>query len=446
MSLDGYLVLSIAGALVLLTVYNVIRQNLRSDVRFDALDPRLIFLLLYLVYNCLIFLRISDLDLRSRTLGDYAFLVMLGLCGIFAGNLGGCGKAAVGAASKSNRPVSPQPLLVLSLAVCGICVVMIVAMEALGRALLEGDIFARNEANRGVMAGGAHLLPVGAALAIVSGQSVSWRLRSLVLAAIAAGMLVVYYVLASRGELLLTCILAVYLFHYNVRRIAWYYIVPAIPVLLGVMAVLGTMRVFHSGGPYEMLRSTNREVLEQALSIEHLEPYRHISQAVELLADGPPEGQFLLGSSYLRALEIIPPSVMLPWQRPATLDQWYVSTYDPETARKGGGWGFPALIEAYFNLGPVGCFLVFALASLGISALHRRASLAPQWSIARLADCLLAAVLLQFFRISFASFFKCYIFIFVLSGIIMARTALWLEDAWFPRRPSYVLRRIRNTL
>lgn len=146
-----------------------------------------------------------------------------------------------------------------------------------------------------------------------------------------------------------------------------------------------------------------------------------------MVTDGGPEKKLLMGSSYYNAILQLPPRSLCPWKRPEPLSVWYAQTYRPEVYARGGAWGFPPLVEAYFNFGRFGCVLVFAALAFAFNSIHLRASRTPRGSIMIFADCLLAGVLYQFMRNTVGGVVK----VRVVGGIVPALLLVWFCARFF---------------
>jgi len=413
--------LGVSSFLAFLVGAIIVYADLRHFRRVDLLNPGLTFLGFYVLYNFLIFL-----DPEAATMlgaSDYAALGMWGLLGIL---LGTCVAYSFNRFGRvvSSPIVPPDRLLFSSLALtlfAGVLIILMYGRNVGLSELLSGDHYARNKAAGGVLSGAFYLLPLGAGFSIASLLKSRGLFRFWHLTLIIAGLGSLFYLSSSRGQIFQSFFLAMYVFHYNVRRISKKILLGGVSILLVLMAVLGIIRSRIDRSAAEIAEVMTGERIGQFFLLQNLEPYKCGVRAAELVADGPPDGFYLLGGSYLYFIPYLFPQKMALLPRPVKLEEWYANTYTPDIAEIGGGWGFYPLVEAYFNFGEIGCFFPFFLFSFVINRLHLRAMRAPSGSILRMMDCMLAGVLIESMRVSFAGFFKNYVFVFMLSGYLLLR-------------------------
>lgn len=393
--------------------------------RIDLLNPGFVLTTLYLLYNFSVFL---NPEIRtSAAAADYAFVGLIGLFGIMAGTT--LAHTLVWSKKKTSSPVIPQgPLLFWSLTLTALSIAMLFLMfvRNIGlSALLSAGATERYVAGHGILTGFFFLLPVGAGFAIplLLVRRGLFGYFSLVL--VIGAMLLLSYLSSSRGEVLITFVLAFFVFHYCVKRISSKTILAIAFSLVLTMSVMSVVRPHINQGSQRIAEAITMKSVGRRFRLEKFEFYFSGVRDMELVEDGPPDGHYLWGSSFLYFLPSLVPSVLAPpWERPQSLEKWYMWTYDPVGARAGRGWGFSPLVDAYFNFGVAGCFLYFFLFSVVLNCLHILALQTPSFSRLRLLDCLIAATLVWVFRCSVSAYVKNYLFIFTLPGLLLMALCL----------------------
>lgn len=71
-------------------------------------------------------------------------------------------------------------------------------------------------------------------------------------------------------------------------------------------------------------------------------------------------------ATVLKAPLSVVPSFLYP-ERPLAPSLWYVNTYDPATARRGGAWAFSLVVESFMNFWVFGPFLLGYFVSMAIA-------------------------------------------------------------------------------
>jgi len=416
----------ILGASLLATLIAcilILRRDHRVFGRIDLLNPGLAFLAYYAVYNLTVFL--VHWDFQAPGAREYAELALLGVLGILTGTVVSQAVQPANGGPVHSRivPVRAMAGAAFALMVVSLALVLVMYHRHLGIAeLLTSESVARAETKHGILSGAFQTFPVGAGICIVCLCRLRHRLRFLAVLAIAVGVGGFFVLSASRGEALIACMLALYLYHYNVRRLRWQSVAVLAVIAVAALQIMQLARAGQHEGVEGMARIVgDREVVSDFMrDLRYFEPFQCGERGMELVHDGPPDGKLLLGSSYGAAALLLPPASVAPWRRPENLDRWYVRTHFPEIYDRGGGYGFPPLVEAFFNFGPVGCFVVFGTMALIVNLVHLRSCKASSGSVVRFADCLLACVLPEFMRGAFAGVFKSVIVALVIPGVLLA--------------------------
>lgn len=388
---------------LLIALYDV-----RTHRRFDPLNPGLALLGLYAIYN---FLAFCESGALSRMGADsYLFLATLGLLGLMGGTVFAYATSSLSRRSPRSVVLPVRPLFFAALLLVPVCLTMLALMYiqrvgSLG-ALLALDSSGRALSKGGVLSGAFPLLTCVSGI----GLATSWRMtrtwKWTGMAVFLLTLFLVFYLAASRGELLGATLIALYLFHYNIRRISVRLVAVGLVSLVFLMVILGIARARQSDGVSGMLDLMTPQVIGEHLDFRRLEPYPAMLRGMNLLVDGPPDGQYLYGRSYLWAFEILLPQALYPGERPLTLEGWYVNTYDPYTAALGGGYNFPPLVEACWNFGPVGCFLVYGLLAWTLNSVYLRSQKTPPGSVARISVALLVPGFILLMQSPFSTYLK----------------------------------------
>ena len=425
-------ILGISLLATLIACILILRRDHRAFGRIDPLNPGLAFLAYYVIYNLTVFL--IHWDFQAPGAREYAELALLGALGILTGTVVAQAVQPTSAGPVHSRivPVRPMAGAAFALMVVSLALVLVMYQRRLGlAALLTSPSVTRAETRYGILSGAFQTFPVGAGICIVCLCRLRHRLRFLAALAIAVGVGAFFVLSASRGEALIACLLAVYLYHYNVRRLRWQSVAIFAVVAIAALQVMQLSRAGQHEGVEGMTRIvSDREVVSDFMGdLRRFEPFQCGERGMELVNDGPPDGRMLLGSSYGATVLLLPPGSVSPWRRPENLDRWYVRTYHPEIYDRGGGYGFPPLVEAFFNFGPAGCFFVFGAMALIINLVHLSSCRAPGGSILRFANCLLACVLPEFMRGAFAGIFKSVIAALVIPGILLAWACIRVAGA-----------------
>ena len=414
------LYLGSSALLALAASVTIVWRDLRRHGRIDLLNPGLGFLAYYVFYN---FLVLMDPDARARAgAPNYAFVAMLGLFGVL---LGTSAAHAVGRRSYEGiqSPIVPLKTLVrasLGLTLLAVGLILFMYTRTIGlAALVAGSHYERYSAAGGLLSGAFHLLPMGAGFAIAGLLRSKGLLRFGHVLVIAASLVILFYLSSSRGQILMACLLALFLVHYNIRRVPNKAVLVSAVAIWVLVAGLGIIRANINKPLASAAREVTPERIGSSFLLERTEPYQYGDRAIELVDDGPPGGTAMLGITYLYFVPHLAPRVLNLFPRPEKLDEWYARTYDPALAAIGGAWGFSPLVESYFNFGAVGCLLPFFIFSFVVNRVHLCAMRTPAGSRLRMIDCVLAAVLIQTMRASFAGFFKNYIFVLMLAGYLL---------------------------
>ena len=422
-SFSSVKILGTSALATLVACVLILRRDKARTGRIDLLNPGLAFLGYYVVYHFTVYL--VHWDFRAPGAREYAELARLGVLGIIAGIVVAQALQPAGAGPLHSRivPVRPMAGAAFGLMAVSFVLVLVMYQQQLGlAALLSSVSMVRAETKQGVLSGTFQTFPVGAGICIVCLSRLRHWFRFPAMVAIAAGVGGFFLLSASRGEALIACMLALYLYHYNIRPLRWQSVAALAIVAVVALQIMQLSRAKQHEGVEEMARIvSDREIVSDFMAdVRYFEPFQCGERGMELVDDGPPNARWLLGSSYAATVTLLPPGSLVPWDRPENLDRWYVRTYFPKVYDRGGGYGFPPLAEAFFNFGPVGCFFVFGAMAFVINLLHLSSCRAPNGSILRFANCLLACVLPDFMRGAFAGIFKSVIAALVIPGILLA--------------------------
>jgi hypothetical protein len=213
-------------------------------------------------------------------------------------------------------------------------------------------------------------------------------------------------------------------FHMCVRRISAKKVLIFGSALILLMLIAGNVRGRLGQGPSAVVQSVSKEAIIEQLGVRILEPYKCSVNSFELISDGPPGGNYLLGTTFIHFIPYLVPSALSFWERPELIDTWYVKTYASDLAYIGGGLGFSPLVDAYFNFGIIGCFVFFLVFSFALNRLHILAMRTLPFSRLRLIDCLVATTLIMVNRISISGYIKNYLYLFVLGGFLLVSLCL----------------------
>jgi hypothetical protein len=422
MSHDAISLFATSAIIACMTCFIIVARDYLVDGRADPLNPGLAFLLYFVLYNYVSYARHWDFTIAGAE--HYLELARLGLLGIACGSLAAYLIIPGSAKRIESRVVPINAIAVASFITTGLSFLFIVIMYqknvGLG-VLLESEAITRQRAKTGVLTGFFQTLPLSAGICMASLLRVRSRSRYLILGTLIVAFSLFFIVFASRGELLAAFLLCIYLIHYNIRRIR---LKTVVLLAVALFAGLQTMSIARAGmkdGPRGMWAKIDGATLTGFLTqLDHLEPHKSIMRGMSLVADGPP-ADYVSGSSYWNTPWQLLPARLSPWERPEMLEKWYVRVYDPNHYARGGGWGFQPLVEAFFNFGPFGCFLFFGALAFIVNILHLQSSRTPAGSVLRFANCMLACVLYEFMRGSFAGIFKSRIF----SGLLPVLFLVW---------------------
>ncbi len=442
MTVESFLAYLTAFVAFCLTGLLIALHDVRTHRRFDPLNPGFALLGLYAIYNFLAFL--SDGQMNRAGAAQYLFLATLGLLGILAGTFLACVTSGLSRRQPRSFVVPLKPLFFLALLVTPLCLVMLSVMYSVrvgslaefvnldsgGRALSKG----------GVLSGAFTILTCVAGI----GLATAWRMprfwKWVGMGVFLLALLLVFYAAASRGEFLGACLIALYLFHYNIRRISTRMAAAGLVALVFIMILLGIARAKQSEGVAGMLELMTPRIIGEHLDFRRLEPYPAMLRGMNLLVDGPPGGQRLYGASYLWAFQILLPQALYPGERPLTLEGWYVNTYDPYTAAVGGGYNFPPLVESYWNFGAVGCFLVYGFLAWLLNSVHLRGQRTPAGSVARITQAFLMPGFILLVQSPFSTYLKGSILLVFLPGWLICLLVLtlfgWGKSAQWTDAPS----------
>jgi hypothetical protein len=428
MTVESFLAYLTALVAFSLTGLLIVLFDIRAHRRFDPLNPGLAFLGLYTIYNFLAFC--DDWHLQRAGASQYLFLATLGLLGVMTGTVLAYAMSCLSRRQPASAVVPIKPLFFVALILTPLCVGLLVLMYILRvgslGALLALDSAGRALSKGGLLSGAFTLLVCASGL----GLATTWRMERfwkwIGMAVFFSALFFVFYVAASRGELLAASLIAIYLYHYNVRRISVKVVTAGLTFLILLMVLLGIARARQSEGISGMLEHMTPPVVVEHLDFRRLEPYPAMLRGMNLLLDGPPGGQRLYGASYLWAVEILLPQSLYPFPRPLTLEGWYVNTYDPYTAAIGGGYNFPPLVESYWNFGAPGCFLVYALLAWVFNSIHLRNQKTQAGSVARICLPLLIPGFILLVQSPFSTYLKGSFFLTFLPGWLLCLLILTL--------------------
>jgi oligosaccharide repeat unit polymerase len=426
MTVESLLAYLTAFSAFCLTGLLIALHDFRTQRRFDPLNPGLALLGLYSIYNFLAFC--DDWSLSRAGASHYLFLATLGLLGVMAGTFLAYTSNGFSRRQPRSAVVPLKPLFFSALILTGVCLAMLALMYKIRvgslSALMAQDSLGRASARGGLLSGFFFVLPWVAGLGIAATFKMSRFWKWPTLAFYGGVLLAVFYVAASRNELLWACLIALYLYHYNIRKISTHFVAFGFGFLVLFMLLLGIARARQGEGLSGMLGALNSETIGEHLSIHHLEPHSAMLRGMNLLLDGPPEGQPLYGASYLWAFELLPPRFLYPGTRPQDLNMWYVTTYDPYTAAQGGAYNFPPLVEAYWNFGAIGCFLFYAFFGWLVNMLHLRSQKTLPGSVARFFVSLTIPGYILLMQSAFAAYLKSSVLMTVVGGWVFCLAIL----------------------
>ena len=409
----------LASLLVIWGIFYVIKtkQFAVNNGFIDLLNPGLVFLGLYLIYNYIAFF-IDDTRMQKPGSLEYALLAFTGLLGIFFGT-------AFGSERVFSRPLSIRILSInkfhrnsFKLLFFSIFIIILMFHMNAGLAVvLTQKAITRQLARSGVLSGAFYLFPVAVAFYCMS---LYLRRDKIIIIKILLCMCVtfgLFYLASSRGELLMALILFIYLWHYNVRRFSCKAIGVSFVALLFLMIILGIIRAgAGEGAGFDKL---TRENVVINLNPKLLQPYKAMDRGFAIIDDCYPLDQYRYGTTYVCALEQIIPRFLLPWERHQSTGQWYLENYAPDLAARGGGLNFPPLLEAYMNFSYFGCFLLYSIYAFLINRFHMEAIRSERLSFSVIFNCLVATTLCQIHRHPFAAYFKNSIYLFIFAGCLL---------------------------
>lgn len=254
---------------------------------------------------------------------------------------------------------------------------------------------------KGLIRVGIDLLFLGGVLLYASlGRSAAWRrLLIVVLLLVAFGAL---FVVEQRRmapfKLLITLVV---LRHTIVRRIPKGAVIGLGLLVLGAGMFQGVFR-----GLSERSWKGLTEVPGVAFNLANSEFGYPTLTIADILDRVPRERDWLKGGSYLDSVGVLVPRAVWPG-RPRPLGERYVAEFYTDYWRRGGGFGFTPVGEAYWNWGVLGVVGVFALLGL-VAQLGERAvtSSLGQRPVPVICYALLAPFLIMFYRFDSASFLK----------------------------------------
>jgi hypothetical protein len=169
----------------------------------------------------------------------------------------------------------------------------------------------------------------------------------------------------ARVLVFLTLYVAAFLYHHLVRRISLKVAVAGVVVALTGLSWLGAVRRTGSdvGAREALTGSSEFEVI-----LANAYDLKYVQGGNGVLLDRP--------LVYLSDLTAVVPQQFLPFTK-LMKSEWYVGTYWPEIAAKGGGLAFGVLAEAVTGFGTVEIFLRAALVAVVFGLMQRRIASRP---------------------------------------------------------------------
>jgi oligosaccharide repeat unit polymerase len=172
-----------------------------------------------------------------------------------------------------------------------------------------------------------------------------------------------------------------------------------------VFTMVGQMRAFMSQG-WEGMTTYLREDFDVEQLRHSMDEFQSIPMVVyETVRYFPEQQEYRMGATYVEAFEILIPKKIHP-DRPLGPSQWYVWTFDPLVASRGGGYAFSHIAEAYMNFGYFGPPIVFFFIAVAIRTLllFRRVNPTSRSRILLYAGFFMCTIVL--IRADFASVLK----------------------------------------
>jgi len=221
--------------------------------------------------------------------------------------------------------------------------------------------------------------------------------------------------------------LSLLVYHACIRKISPRLVVAAGAAVFIALIVMGIVRARIGQDAEAIAEVVNQQNIVQQMGITSLEPYKCGVRNIEAIHNGPPDGEYLLGTSLFYFVPYMVPRAVFELQRPVLLDAWYMNAYAPEIAAIGGGLGFSPLVDAYFNLGAAGCLIYGFFAAFLLGRMHVSALNAPAFSRLRLTACLVTTTMIEIHRLSIAGYIKNYLYVFVFAGFLFLTLCLYSQ-------------------
>lgn len=311
----------------------------------------------------------------------------------------GAGSAAPRLSYRTSRPVA---LLLIVLG--AICFALLV--EQLGGLERIGEL---SYADRYLAMRGKGLVRVGVDLIFLGGiiyyaslgrWAPPWR-RWLIVTLLAVAFSVLFLVEQRRMAIFQLLVTFLVLRHTIVRRIPKSTVIFLGLFVLGAGLFQGVYR-----GLSEPSLSGLSQVSSSAFNLANSEFGYPTLTVADVLARVPRETGWLGGRSYLESVGVLVPSAIWP-DRPQPLGERYVAEFYTDYWKRGGGFGFTPVGEAFWNWGTLGVVAVFAclgsVAQLGERVMASRLGQRP---VLAMCYALVAPFLIMFYRFDSASFLK----------------------------------------
>lgn len=180
-----------------------------------------------------------------------------------------------------------------------------------------------------------------------------WKISWLLFFSSLAMALFNAFISASRAEILFIIMPIIFMFyHFNIIQ----------DKAILVMGLSGIMLFAIWKGVLNALMAGNAlnwNVILKSASLDS-EFNSWIKVGANILSDPLRKRDWLWGESYFKTIY----NLIFPITNVEPLSRWYLKQYEISVLQRGGGRGFPGVLEAYMNFGVMGIFIIYGLYGL----------------------------------------------------------------------------------
>ncbi len=211
-------------------------------------------------------------------------------------------------------------------------------------------------------------LPLAGFSLILSQKKKYQRIGSLVL----IFLTLYFFMIGNRGYAISLLLSFIWLYNFRIKKLNFF------KVFIICIMIIFSINIF-----YQLKSMTVKEKLDLSTytSMESLPltflfeegstTYRSIAYSIKYI---PEEKNYSYGSSYLWGMTTIIPNIfggdVHPAAKQINPSEWLGLTFNPEQIKKGNGFGFSIIAEAYYNFGLIGIALIMFMLGYYISCLE----------------------------------------------------------------------------